>query len=197
MTEDAKGYIYITGTGADPAARNNLNDPLFTKTASLAACMPNIRRFVRRGDFIFVVSGTVPGIQQYVIGGMRVAEKISALSAYRRFPENRLRQDENGVLLGNIPIDSRGHQHPLDHHDPKTFADRIKNFVIGDQVVHMKSPAEVEMARAQTLGKLSQILNKRGNRVIDVMGRWSKLDPSQISETVNWLKGIKDAAARR
>lgn len=196
MNEEIKGYIYITGTGADPAARNNLNDPLFTRTASLAACMPNIRRFVRRGDFIFVVSGTVPGIQQYVIGGMRVSEKISALSAYRRFPENRLRQGANGELLGNIPIDSRGNQSPLDHHDPKTFAERVKNFVVGDQVVHMQSPAEVEMARAQTLGKLSQIMGKRGNRVIDVMGRWSKLDAAQISATVDWLKGIKDAARR-
>ena len=26
-----KGYIYITGTGTDPALRGNLNDPLFTK----------------------------------------------------------------------------------------------------------------------------------------------------------------------
>jgi len=197
MTDDMKGYIYITGTGADPAARDNLNDPLFSKTPSLAACMPNVRRLVRLGDYIFVVSGSVPGIQQYVIGGMRVSEKISAIAAYRRFPENRLRQDANGKLLGNIPIDSRGNKHALDHHDPATFANRVKNFVVGDQVVHMKSPAEVEIARAQTLGKLSQIMNKRGNRIIDMMGRWSKLDASQVNQTVEWLKGIKETAARR
>jgi hypothetical protein len=197
MTEDIKGYIYITGTGADPAARQNLNDPLFTKTASLAACMPNIRRFVSRGDYIFVVSGSVPGVQQYVIGGMRVAEKLSALAAYRRFPENRLRQDADGKLVGNIPIDSRGNQHHLDHHDPASFANRVKNFIVGDQVMHMKSPMEVELSRAQTLTKLSLIMHRRANRVIDVMGRWSKLDAGQIAETIEWLKGIKETAARR
>ena len=34
MTEELPGYIYMMGTGADPAAVQNLNDPLFTKTAS-------------------------------------------------------------------------------------------------------------------------------------------------------------------
>jgi hypothetical protein len=63
--------------------------------------------------------------------------------------------------------------------------------------MHMKSPMEVELSRAQTLTKLSLIMHRRANRVIDVMGRWSKLDAGQIAETIEWLKGIKETAARR
>ena len=190
-----KGYIYITSTGADPSARGNLNDPLFTRTPTLGACMPNIRRLVERGDFIFVISGKVPGIQQYVIGGMRVAEKISALAAYKRFPENRLSLDAEGKLQGNVVINSKGEKHALDTHEAATFANRVKNFVVGDQSVALKTPREVEIGRAQTLPKLSQILDRRGNRIIDVVSRWKKLDERQVSDMVDWLKGIKTAAA--
>src|SRR5579859_1235845 len=71
-----KGYIYISGTGTDPSAHKNMNDPiLFSKTPTLGGCMPNIRRVVLPGDFIFVVSGMVSAIQQYVVGGMKVAEQ--------------------------------------------------------------------------------------------------------------------------
>lgn len=189
-----KGYIYITGTGADPAARQNLNDPLFGRTPSLGACMPNIRRLVARGDFIFVISGKVPGVQQYVVGGMRVAEKISALAAYRRFPENRLHLDAEGKLQGNVAVNGRGEKHPLDHHAAATFSERVKNFVVGDQAISLKTEREVELGRAQTLAKLSQVLDRRGNRVIDVVSRWSKLDEKQVGEMVDWLKGIRTAA---
>src|ERR1700741_4700358 len=96
-----KGYIYITGQGADPAAHQNLNDPLFAKVPTLGACMPNIRRVVQLGDYIFVVSGRISTVEQYVIGGMRVDEKIDALAAYRRFPENRLHVNDQGQVWGN------------------------------------------------------------------------------------------------
>jgi len=191
-----KGYMYITSTGADPAALNNLNDPLFTKVPTLGACMPNIRRLVERGDYIFVISGKIPGIQQYVIGGLRVAERIGALAAYKRFPENRLHLDTEGRLQGNVAVDGHGRKHPLDTHDAATFAERVKNFVIGDQAVALKTPREVELGRAQTLQKISQVLGKRGNRLIDVNSRWSKLDERQVGEVWDWLKGIKAAAAQ-
>ena len=190
-----KGYIYITGTGADPAARQNLNDPLFMRIPTLGGCMPNIRRLVERGDFIFVVSGKVPGIQQYVVGGLRVAEKITALAAYERFPENRLSLDPNGQLQGNVIVNELGHKHPLDGHKASTFADRVKNFIVGDQSISLKTPREVELGREQSLPKISEILNRRGNRLIDVVSRWSKLDERQVGQVVDWLKGIKAEAA--
>jgi hypothetical protein len=192
-----KGYIYITSTGADPAALNNLNDPLFTGVPTLGACMPNIRRLVERGDFIFVVSGKVAGIQQYVVGGLRVAEKITALSAYKRFPQNRLHLDADDKLQGNVVVNSRGEKHPLDTHDAATFASRVRDFVVGDHSIALTTPREVELGRAQSLPKLSQILNKKGNRAIDVVSRWSKLDEKQIGQMVDWLNGIKATAAPR
>jgi Nucleotide modification associated domain 2 len=191
-----KGYIYVTGHGTDPAARQNLNDPLFTRVPTLGACMPNIRRLVFPGDFIFVVSGKVPQVQQYVVGGMRVEEKISMLAAYKRFPENRLHLDANGRVQGNVIVTSKGTQHPLDHHSADTFAERVKNFIVGSDPVALESEREVELGRAQTLPKLSDVLGKRGNRVIDVMSRWAKVDEAQVRDLLSWLQGIKAVAAR-
>jgi Nucleotide modification associated domain 2 len=191
-----KGYIYITGQGADPAAHQDLNDPIFGKTPTLGACMPNIRWVVQLGDYIFAVSGKTPAIQQYVIGGMRVAEKIDALAAYRRFPQNRLRQNTDGRIWGNIIVTQKGRQHPLDHHSVESFEQRVRNFIVGDDSISLETEREVELGRGQSLAKLSSILDKRGNRVIDVMSRWAKLDEDHVRELLDWLRGIKTAAQR-
>lgn len=191
-----KGYVYISGSGTDPNARGNMNDPiLFSKTPTLGACMPNIRRVVLPGDFIFVVSGKVPAIQQYVVGGMEVVERIDALAAYRRFPENRLHADANGFVEGNVIVDAEGNQHPLDTHKADTFEDRIKNFIVGANPVALKSDQEVTMGRDQTLPKLSELIGKKGNRVFDVMGRCAKLNQTQVQDMISWLQGIKASAA--
>lgn len=189
-----KGYIYITGRQGDPARHDNLNDPLFGDPPTLAACMPNLREWLDKGDYVFVVSAVTPGVQQYVIGGMRVAEKISALEAYGRFPENRLRRAPDGRILGNIPVDAQGKKHPLDHHKPEGFERRIQNFIVGEEGVGLKSPAEVALGREQTLRKLSEVFEKPGNRPIDVIGRQSRIDEGQIRGLMQWLRGIKESA---
>lgn len=189
-----KGYIYITGTGADPGLYNNLDDPLFGDPPTLGACMTNIRQFVEPGDYIFVVSGSVPAAQQYIIGGMRVAEKIDHLAAHGRFPQNRLRQDANGLVRGNIIVDPDGKQHPLDHHKPDTFDQRIKNFIVGDESAALQTQREVEIGRERTLRKLSDMFNTAGNRPIDIMGRTRKLDEQQVLGLMDWLRGIKSEA---
>ena len=158
--------------------------------------MPNIRRLVVPGDFIFVVTGKVPQVQQYVVGGLRVEEKISMLAAYTRFPENRLHRDAEGRVQGNVIVTADGAQHPLDHHSADTFANRVKNFIVGSDPVALESEREVELGRAQTLPKLSEVLGKRGNRVIDVMSRWAKVDEAQVRHLLGWLQGIKTVAAR-
>lgn len=187
-----KGYIYISGGGADPGRFGNLNDPLFGRPPTLGACMPNIRRAVSLGDFIFVVSGKTAGVQQYVVGGFEVAEKITALAAYDRLPANRLRIDEQGNRQGNIIILPDGSQNPQDDHAADTFESRIQNYIIGKNPVQLETPLEVARGRDETLVKLSSILDKpRANRVIDVMGRWAKLDEPQVINMVRWLEGIK------
>lgn len=187
-----KGYIYISSPNADPALKRNLNDPMFRKPPTLGGCMPNIRRLVLPGDHVFVISGTTKGVQQYVVGGFQVAEKISALAAFDRFPENRLRRDQEGRLLGNVLVDSRGRQHPLDTHAADTFANRIQNYLVGVNPVALETPGEVARGRSETLDRLSTILERpRANRVIDIMGRWAKLDEAQVEQTLDWLRGIK------
>jgi hypothetical protein len=189
-----KGYIYITGTGADPGLHDNLDDPLFGAPPTLGACMTNLRQFVDPGDYLFIVSGKAPQVQQYVIGGMRVADKIDALAAYGRFPQNRLRLDERGIVRGNIIVDEHGNQHPLDHHAPASFERRIRNYIVGDQSAALVTPAEVQLGREQSLRKLSELFERPGNRAIDIMGRHRKLDENQVHGLMDWLRGIKAAA---
>ena len=58
---------------------------------SLGACRPDIRENnSKKGDHIFVVSGKVPNVDQFVIGGFEIEEKIGDLEAFERFPEQRL-----------------------------------------------------------------------------------------------------------
>ena len=189
-----KGYIYITGTGADPGLHNNLDDPLFGDPPTLGACMTNLREFVDPGDYLFVVSGKAKNVQQYIIGGMRVAEKIDALAAHGRFPQNRLQLGDDGLVKGNIIVDDAGKQHPLDHHSPKTFEKRIQNYIIGDQSAALLTPAEIELGRERSLRKLSEMFERPGNRAIDIIGRHRKLDEDKVNGLMDWLRGIKAAA---
>jgi hypothetical protein len=127
---------------------------------------------------------------------MRVKDKIDALVAYERFPQNRLRIDNSGKLQGNIIVAPDGAQHRLDRHDPETFSNRVKNFIVGSHPIALQTEAEVAIGREQTLPKLSQLLGKPGNRLIDVLSRWSKLDEAQVRDLVAWLQGIKAVAGR-
>ncbi|MBB3774998.1 hypothetical protein FHS52_000941 [Erythromicrobium ramosum] len=156
--------------------------------------MTNLREFLDPGDHIFVVSGKTPSVQQYVIGGMRVVEKIDALAAYGRFPQNRLRIGDDGLVKGNIIVDADGNQHPLDHHSPDTFNKRIRNYLVGDQAAALVTPAEVELGREQSLRKLSEMFERPGNRAIDIIGRQRRLDETQVKDLMDWLRGIKAAA---
>jgi hypothetical protein len=126
---------------------------------------------------------------------MEVAERIDALAAYERFPENRLQVGPAGLVEGNVIVDSDGNQHLLDDHSPNTFETRIKNFIVGTNPVVLETDREVAIGREQTLPKLSELLGKRGNRVIDVMSRIAKLDETQVQDMLSWLKGIKASAA--
>jgi Nucleotide modification associated domain 2 len=190
-----KGYIYITGVGTDPGLLSNLDDPaLFGKTPTLGACMPNIRRFVDPGDYVFVVSGKTPGVDQYVVGGMRVSEKIDAKEAFKRFPENRLRCGDDGKVKGNVIVNADGSQHALDGHKPNEFKGRTVDFLVGKEAIVLRTPKEVELGRKQTVKVLSELLGKKGDRPIDIIGRMKKLDETQVSELVAWLKHVKAAA---
>lgn len=188
----SKGYIYITSTGYDPERGRSLQDPYLGPVPTFSACMPNIRRLVVPGDHVFVVSGKVPGVQQLVMAGFEVAQKLKTmLDAYQRFPALRLHRAEDGEVVGNIAVQANGRQHPLDTHDPATFRNRIRDYVIGRNPVALTEPHEIARGRAETMSILREILGKRGSRPIDVLGRWSKLDELQALEIRDWLFTIK------
>jgi len=110
------GKIFITRSGYDPQVGKHIKDPYLGPRPTLGACRPDVRRLLQVGDHIFVISGRVPDVNQFVMGGFEIASKIPATEAYHAFPELRLRRLKDGQLTGNIIVDSRGEQHALDDH---------------------------------------------------------------------------------
>ena len=128
---------------------------------------------------------------------LEVDEKIDALAAYSRFPDYRLEIDDNGKLTGNIIVDADGARSPLDEHhrdNEQAFERRVQNYIVGKNAVVMETPQEVERSRSETLTNLAKIFDQPpANRVIDLLGRWRRLDAKQVSELIAWLQGIKSS----
>ena len=184
------GFIYTSYEGADPEKGWIMSDPILAAVPTLGACVPNIRRAVKLGDWIFTVSGRVPGVAQYVVGGFQVTEKIDQLAAYKRFPENHVRRAKSGQLTGNVIVQADGTQHPDDRH--ANFERRIENYLVGHNPILLDEPNEVARARAETLGTLSRIFDREGNRVFDIIARGRKMDDKQVEELRGWLLSIKN-----
>jgi len=151
---------------------------------------PNIRRRLSEGDHIFFISGKVRGVDQFVMGGFEVDDKIDAVEAYERFPEYRLRKRSDGQLMGNIIVDAFGNQHELDDHSG--FCSRIQNYVLGKNPITVASPPEIALCRAQTLEALREILKREGDSPITLVGRsGAKLTELQILALRDWLERLK------
>lgn len=190
----AKGYIFVSPR-SDPGAGRRLDDPIFGKVPTMGACRPDLRRFVRPGDYMFVISGKTQGVSQYIIGGFAVDEKIDALAAYAQYPENRLHHlgDEK---VGNIIVDGRGLHHALDHHEEHNFERRIQNYLVGRDPVYLETPREVELSRERTMAILSHLFGKtRAARVSEIVPRNRRLDIEQINELLKALQAIKTEAS--
>jgi hypothetical protein len=184
------GYIYTMAAGADPGHGWIMNDPIFGDVPTLGACVPNIRRAVGEGDYIFVVSGRVRNEKQFVVGGFAVDEKISVMAAYQRFPGNRLQLNEQGQVLGNVIVNGRGEHHPLDEHD--NFQQRIQNYIVGRDPVILSTPVQQRAGRQTTVDFLSHLFGKSGPRVFDIIGRHRKMSDEQVKATVGWLRDLAE-----
>jgi hypothetical protein len=184
------GKIFITRSGYDPQLGKHVKDPYLGETPTLGACRPDVRRKLSKGDHIFVISGKVPDAPQFVMGGFEIEEKVSALDAYRLFPDLRLRRLEDGQLTGNIIVDSQGRQHPLDNHDG--FDRRIENYVIGRDLVSLTTDDEIALGRDETLDVLRDVLRRNGRKPVEVVGRWGcNLTEDEIMQLREWLQRIK------
>lgn len=189
------GKIFITSTGYDPQLGKHVKDPYLGPNASLGGCRPDIRKQVKAGDNVFVISGKLPNIRQYVMGGLEVAQKITAQEAYQQFPDQRLQLRADGQLTGNIIVDADGNQHPLDTHDPDTFAKRTANYVVGTNAIALVHPDEIALSREQTLDALRDILKKNGGSPFEIVGHYgSQLTEEQVRQLREWLLSLQMAA---
>lgn len=184
-----KGYIYTMYRGADPGFGWGMTDPIFGKVPTLGACMPNIRRLVVPGDWIFTISGRVDGVQQYCVGGFQVREKIHALEAFQRFPEKRLKMRQDGTVSGNIIVNSKGEHHKLDDHD--NFASRVENYIVGKNPLELRTTQQIEDGRAETMDVLQDVFDADGSQPSDILGRWRRVDADQIEILSGWLRDIR------
>jgi len=189
-----KGYVYTMFKGADPGEGWEMTDPILGKgkIPTMGACRPDIRRKVQLGDQIFVVSGRAGGIQQYVVGGFAVGQKITQLIAYTRFPENRQYLGPDGKPLGNVIILEDGSHNPIDYHTD--FENRVDNYIIGQDPIVLETPDEIRRGRAETLTALKEIFHQEGDTVFKVIGRGRRLDQNQVEQMRRWLSGIKNAS---
>lgn len=184
------GKIFITRSGYDPQLGKHVKDPHLGDAPSLGACRPDVRRRLGQGDHIFVISGKVAGINQFVMGGFEVEAKMDARDAYRLFPTQRLGRLADGQLTGNIIVNSRGGQHRLDDHP--SFEGRVADYVVGRNLISLVTPEEIACGREQTLAALHDILQKDGSSPWKVVGRFgTDLTEDQVLQLRDWLSSIK------
>jgi hypothetical protein len=184
------GKIFITSTGYDPEQGKHVKDPYLGACPTLGACRPDIREQLHEGDHIFVVSGKVQGVDQFVMGGFEIAEKITASEAYYRFPHLRLSKAEDGQITGNVIVNAFGTQHELDHHN--SFERRIQNYIVGTNPIVLSTAAEMVEGRRQTLEILQDVFQKKGETPRAIIGRCSNLTERQIEKLRGHLHALKD-----
>ena len=188
------GKIFITRTGYDPQLGKHVKDPYLGPKPTLGACRPDVRHRLSEGDHIFVISGKVQDAEQFVMIGFEIDAKMDAVEAYTRYPQHRLRRRSDGQLTGNVIVDASGGQHELDNH--KRFASRTQDYVLGKDPVALQTPPEIALGRVETLEALQDILQKKGDSAVQLVGRGAKnLTAAQVLRLRSWLARIKCSTA--
>jgi hypothetical protein len=187
------GKIFITRSGYDPQLGKHVKDPYLGPCPTLGACRPDIRKQLERGDHIFVISGKIPEFNQFVMGGFEIESKVPAIEAYRMFPEQRLHMLDDGQLAGNLIVTADGRQHELDDHN--SFDQRVKNYLIGTNLISLTTQDEIAEGRIQTLEALRDILQKKGDSPFAIVGRFgTRLTEKQVVQMREWLEALKRAS---
>jgi hypothetical protein len=186
------GKIFITRTGYDPQFGKHVKDPYLGPCPTIGACRPDLRKKLDVGDHLFVISGKVRGVDQFVMGGFQIAEKIHAAEAYERFPDLRLRKLEDGQLTGNIIVDASSRQHKLDDHE--NFEKRIENYIVGKNLIVLSTPAEIAAGREHTLEILRKIFCSNGTSLREIIGRCRSLTEKQVIDLRECLENLKRTA---
>jgi hypothetical protein len=99
-------------------------------------------------------------------------------------------QAQHGQLTGNIIVGPDGKQHALDNHN--SFEERIKNYVVAKNLIALTTDGEIARGRDETLEVLRDILHKRGDSPVEVVGHYgTKLTEKQVLELRAWLDSLK------
>lgn len=191
-------YIFVS-PGSDPGMGKPLTDPDFRAGGrpTMGTCRPDLRRLVSLGGQIFVISGSMGrNVEQYVIGGFAIDARLdNQLAAYREYPENRLRFDEQGQRSGNIIVLPDGTHDPRDHHDK--FERRIQNYLVGRNPIVLETPREIALGRERSLDILADVLERpRARRMTQTVGRMRKLSDAQAERLRQALVDLKRDARR-
>jgi hypothetical protein len=110
------------------------------------------------------------------------------------FPDRRLHLRDDGQLTGNIIVNEDGAQHPLDNHDPATFAKRVSSYVVGGNSIALVKPNEIALGREETLDALREILKKNGGSPWEIVGHYgSQLTEEQVHQLREWLMSLSKA----
>jgi len=189
-------YIFVS-PGSDPGLGRPLTDPVLSAGVrpTMGTCRPDLRRLVKLGDHIFVISGKVQReVQQYVIGGLEVDSKLeNQLAAYNQFPENRIHYNEAGQRLGNIIVTAEGEHDPRDDHGK--FEQRIKNYLVGTNPVVLETPREVALGREFSIEILAGLFDRPDGRTVrEIVGRMRKLSDAQVERLRRALTDLKREA---
>jgi hypothetical protein len=129
------------------------------------------------------------------MGGFEVAEKITAIEAFARFPKLRLRMRPDGQLTGNIIVNPDGLQNDLDDHPVSSFDRRIQNYIVGKDLLSLSSAAEIARGREYILEMLREILKRKGDSPFEIIGRFGRrLSQKQVIRLREWLAALKQTA---
>jgi hypothetical protein len=189
-------YIFVSPR-SDPGMGRPLDDPILKAGVrpTMGTCRPDLRRLVRLGDQIFVVSGSMgPAVKQYVIGGLEISQKLDdQLAAYEAYPEHRLRFDATGQRIGNIIVTADGAHDPRDHHD--NFDKRIRNYLVGTNPVVLETEREVELGRERSVELLAELFDRPEAKTMrQAVGRMRKLSEAQADRLRSALLDLKREA---
>jgi hypothetical protein len=189
-------YIFIS-PGSDPGMGRPLADPILRAGSkpTMGTCRPDLRRLVKLGDHIFVISGSMgKRVNQYVIGGLEIDSKLEdQIAAYDAFPENRLNFDESGQRHGNIIVTADGLHDPRDSHG--NFDKRIRNYLVGKNPVALETPREIELGRERSVSILSNVFDRpEATTIGQIIGRFRKLSDDQAYRIRSALDDLKREA---
>jgi len=140
-----------------------------------------------RNDYIFFVLPKHTNYSQMIYGYFKIREHIDHITAYRRFPQKRMR---NGNPNGNIIVDADGCYSELDNDVHKNRFTEIKeHYIVGDpRNSWFLKPADIERLAPSFLTTLNRVFQSNAKEIFQVIGRKGRvLNDRQIRKLLNWL----------